>query len=203
LPLSLLALAACGSRQLRTIDPPSADASGPSMAVDPMGELPRASDMATPNEYAVTLRAPVSTELVSALVRRLFESFHARSTAAIDADLDDDIVELRFDGGEVTVKKWSWTYNQSTRIKNSPFDQLDIDQMYRPQDVEIYARDELGLPGRPSRPKSMEADDLLVRIPIATTRVGADVLFGDEIRLLLRREGSRYKIHGYGEVVPK
>jgi len=173
------------------------------MAVDPMGELPHASDMATPNEYAVTLRAPVSTELVNALVRRLFESFHSRSTSAIEADLDDDIVELRFDGGELTVKKYNWTYNFSTRIKGSPFDQLDIDQMYRQQDVEIYARDELGLPGRPLRPKSMEADDLVVRIPIATTRVGADVLFGDEIRLLLRREGSRYKLRGYGEVVPK
>jgi len=75
--------------------------------------------------------------------------------------------------------------------------------MYRPQDIEIYAREELGVSGRPSRPNSMAADDLFVRIPVATQRVGADVLFGDEIRLLLRRDGSRYKIRGYGEVVPK
>jgi hypothetical protein len=49
----------------------------------------------------------------------------------------------------------------------------------------------------------MGEGDLLVRIPVATPRVGADVLFGDEIKLLLRRDGARYRVRGYGEVVPK
>jgi hypothetical protein len=92
---------------------------------------------------------------------------------------------------------------QVQRLKTTSFDQLEIDQMYDPQQVEVYAREELGQPGRPPRPPSMGADDVLVRIPVATPRVGADVLFGDEIKLLLRRVGETYKIHGYGELVPR
>ena len=49
----------------------------------------------------------------------------------------------------------------------------------------------------------MGVDDVLVRIPIATPRLGADLLFGEEIKVLLRRDGNRYRIHGYGEIVPK
>ena len=45
----------------------------------------------------------------------------------------------------------------------------------------------------------MKRGDLFVRFPVATPRVGSEQLFGDEITLLLRREGSTYKIAGFGE----
>ena len=37
--------------------------------------------------------------------------------------------------------------------------------------------------------------DVLIRVPIATSHVGSDRLFGDEIIFWLRREGDRYKIY--------
>ena len=45
----------------------------------------------------------------------------------------------------------------------------------------------------------MREGDALVRFPIATSRVGSEKLFGDEITLLLRRDGASYKIAGFGE----
>ncbi len=192
-------LASCAARPIRTVD---ALPAAPSVAipVDPISSIPTATDKAVAGEGVVTLRTPIGTEQVTALVHRLFEAFHARSLAPIDSDFDDVVVDLA--SGDAGRPRAQFLAMLQDRMK-SPFDQLDLDQMYRPQDVEIWARDDLGLPGRPVRPNAMGADDVLVRIPIATPRVGADVLFGDEIRLLLRRDGSTYRIRGYFEVGPR
>jgi len=199
---ALAPMAACGPGVVRTASaPPTAGSDG--IPVEPVSSLPKPSDRAAAGDGAVTLRAPVSTEQVMALVRRLFEAFHAREPAVIEPDLDDNIVDLRSDG-ESARARWSVVNDWRMRMKGTQaFEQLEVEAMYRPQDVEIWARDELGLPGRPARPVSMGEGDLLVRIPVATPRVGADVLFGDEIKLLLRRDGARYRVRGYGEVVPK
>jgi hypothetical protein len=204
---SLIALAAagffaCGPRPFKTADGPLTEAST-GVPVDPVSSVPKPADRAAATEGVVTLRAPVGTEAVMALVRRVFEAFHARETSGIDLDLDETIVDVRAEN-ETSKPRWQFVNELRLRMKGTTaFEQLDVELMYRPQDVEIFARDELGLPGRPSRPASMGTDDLLVRIPIATPRLGADILFGDEIRLLLRRDGARYRIRGYGEVVPK
>ncbi len=195
-------MTACGPRPLRTAgSPPPADSTG--ISVDPISSVPGAADRATVAESVVTLRAPVGTEAVMALVRRVFEAFHARDARSLEIDLDESILDVKAEG-QVQKAKWQFVNELSARMKStSAFEQLDVDAMYRSQDVEIYAYGELGLPGRPSRPTAMGMDDVLVRIPIATPRLGADILFGDEIRLLLRRDGARYRIRGYGEVVPR
>lgn len=190
---------ACSSRGFRTADAPPAAHSG-GIPVDPVSSIPKPNDRAAASELVATLRAPVATEAVAALVRRVFEAFHARDASGIDGELDDLVVDLRPEGSETTKPRATFLYELRNRMKGAPFDQIDVDLVYRPQDVEVWARDELGVPGRPARPTSMTGDDVLVRVPIATPRVGADVLFGDEIRLLLRREGARYRIRGFGEV---
>lgn len=203
LTLTLVGLGgACGPRPFRTADAPLTEAST-GVPVDPVSSVPAPTDRAIAVEGVVTLRAPVSTEAVMALVRRVFEAFHARETAGLELDFDESIIDIRSES-EIAKARWQFLGELKLRMKGTnAFEQLDVDLMYRPQDVEIFARDELGLPGRPSRPTTMGSDDLLVRIPIATPRLGADILFGDEVRLLLRRDGARYRIRGYGEVVPK
>lgn len=192
---------ACGPRPMRTAgSPPPVDSTG--ISVDPISSVPGPADRATVTESVVTLRAPVGTEAVMALVRRVFEAFHARDARSLEPDLDDNILDVKAEGPQKA--RWQFVNELGARMKSTTaFEQLDVDAMYRPQDVEIYAYGELGLPGRPSRPAAMGTDDVLVRIPVATPRLGADILFGDEIRLLLRRDGARYRIRGYGEVVPR
>jgi hypothetical protein len=198
-----LALVGCGAQRLHTLDAPADQDAGPVAPVDPQSALPKPSDTAKPGDVVATLRAPVPPEEIAAIVHRLFQTFHERSTAAIEPDLDELIADLNVPP-QADQTKIYWLINlQTQRLKTTSFDQLEIDQMYDPQQVETYAREELGQPGRPPRPPSMGADDVLVRIPIATARVGADVLFGDEIKLLLRRVGETYKVRGYGEVVPR
>jgi len=199
-----LVFSGCGAQHLKTLDTPPDEDAGPVAPVDPQSALPKPKDVAKTNDVVATLRAPVPQEAVDALVHHLFEMFHDRSTAPLEDDLDDTIVDLDIPPTMGDMQRAYWTMNVMTpRLKATSFDQLEVDQMYRPQDVETYAREDLGQPGRPPRPSSMGPDDLLVRIPIATPRLGADVLFGDEIKLLLRRVGSTYKLHGYGEIVPR
>jgi len=199
--LLALSLGGCATT-LKTRDAPPPETSG-AVAVDPVSVLPHASDRAASGDGVATLRAPVPREAVAALVRRWFDAFHARDTSGIEPDLDDVIVDLRSEYETSKPKSSFVLYELGPRMKSAPFDQVDVDSMYRPQDVEVWAREELGLAGRPARPSSMQADDLLVRIPIAMTRFGSDVLFGDEVKLLLRREGSKYRIRGFYEIVPK
>lgn len=194
----------CGAQRLKTLDAPPEQDAGPVAPVDPQSALPKPADFGSTSDVVASLRAPVPPEEVAAIVHRLFETFHDRSTSPIEGDLDEIIVDLNVPPTYGDQQKTYWLQNlQFQRLKTTSFDQLEVDQMYRPQEVETYAREELGQPGRPPRPASMGPDDLLVRIPIATPRVGADVLFGDEIKLLLKRAGSTYKIHGYGEIVPR
>jgi hypothetical protein len=200
--LILACISACAAAPLKTRDAPPPETSG-AVAVDPVPVLPRATDRALSSDGVATLRAPVPREAVAALVRRWFDAFHARDTSGLEPDLDETIVDLRTDYETVKPRSTFVLYELAPRMKSAPFDQVDVDSMYRPQDVEVWAREELGLAGRPARPNAMQADDLLVRIPIAMTRLGSDVLFGDEVKLLLRRDGSKYRIRGYYEIVPK
>lgn len=197
----MLAVGACGPRPPKTASEPPPAPTG--VAVEPISALPKPSDRAFGGEGVATLRAPVPTEQIMGLVRRLFEAFHAREVALLEPDLDESILDLRSDG-ESTRPRWQLVNDLRQRLKGTQaFELLEVEAMYRAQDVEVWARDELGQPGRPARPQAMVDGDLLIRIPIATPRLGADVLFGEEIRLLLRRDGARYRVRGYGEVVPK
>ncbi len=200
-PLAFALVFSCAARPLKTADSaPTATSGG--APVDPISSVPRPVDRATVNDGVATLRTPIATEAIHALVRRVFEGFHRRDPGPLEPDLDESIVDLRADNEQIRPRGY-WMNELRVRMKSLPFDQLDLDLAYKQQDVEIWGREELGVPGRPSRPNTMTNDDVLVRIPIATPRVGSDVLFGDEIRLLLRRDGPRYKIRGWGEAVPK
>ncbi len=203
--LVLLVGAGCGARPLRTSEARTESDAG-AVPVDPVTSLPRPADLAKAGDTVAALRTPLPEAAVLGVVRHLFEAFHARSTAPIEPDLDELIVDIREASSLPSPgdrMKFYFLTDLATRLKGAPFDQLDLEQMYHSQEVELYAREDLGMPGRPQRPNAMGPDDVLVRIPIATPRLGADVLFGEEIRLLLRREGTTYRIHGYFESVPR
>ncbi|MEO7096957.1 MAG: hypothetical protein ABI175_27105 [Polyangiales bacterium] len=204
LTFGLIAGAGCGATRVKTSEAPAQSDGGFGVAVDPLAELPRPVDVAKESDSVATLRAPLPPEMIAGLVRRYFDAYHTRSSQPIEADLDEVIVDLHeLPNGAGDRTKMYWIADFSAKVKGLPYDQVEVEQMYRSQDVEVYSRETLGQPGRPPRPTSMGADDVLVRIPIATPRLGADILFGDEIVLLLRRVGTAYKIHGELINVPR
>lgn len=204
--LALIGLASAGCRgSLQTAEART----GPiGIVAEPLSTLPPSASEATPADGAVTLRTPIPPEAALALVRRLFEAFHARDLESVRNDFEPTVVDLS-KSAVVTTGPWAAPIPTTIvkwleqRVKDNPFDQLDVELVYRPHEVELYAYGELGLPGRPARPAQMGEDDLFVRVPIVTPRVGTDTLFGDEIRLVLRRHGSQLRVYAWGEVVPK
>ena len=65
--------------------------------------------------------------------------------------------------------------------------------------IERYAYDDLGGPGAPARPAEMREGEILVRVPVATPRMGSDRSLGDVVVLLLRRDGERFLIAAFGQ----
>src|SRR4051794_32529048 len=89
----------CGANRLHTLEVPVDDDAGVhGIAVDPLSELPHATDSVRDGDRVATLRSPLGTEAVAALIRRVFESFRARTTASMEPDLDESIVDLLVDG---------------------------------------------------------------------------------------------------------
>ena len=84
------------------------------------------------------------------------------------------------------------------RLRRGQYRKLASEIVYQDPDVETYRYDDLNPSGeatqRPPRPASMDRADLLLLVPILTTRVGSDRVFGDEMRFVLRRDGSRLMI---------
>lgn len=210
LALGLVALAttAAGTGCRGSLQTTEARTGPVGVVAEPLSTLPASASEATAGDGAVTLRTPIPPEAALALVRRLFEAFHARDLESVRSEFEPTVVDLT---KSAVIMAGPWAAPTPTtvfewlkaRAKDNPFDQLDVELVYRPQEVELYAFGELGLPGRPAKPAQMGEDDLFVRIPIVTPRVGTDTLFGDEIRLVLRRHGSQLRVHAWGEVLPK
>jgi len=80
------------------------------------------------------------------------------------------------------------------RLRRGQYRKLASEIVYQDPDVETYRYDELSVAGteRPARPAAMDRTDLLLRVPILTTRVGSDRLFGDEMRFVLRPTAAFY-----------
>ena len=63
-----------------------------------------------------------------------------------------------------------------------------------------YAYDDLGGPGAAgSSAFGCEQEKILVTVPIAVPRVGSEEFFGEVVVLVLRRDGQRFRIAGFGD----
>ena len=142
----------------------------------------------------VALRAPLGNEAVLTIVHRLFRGFVHGGIEALESILTDDVTILGSSRGRASlVDQWR------ARLKSLDYGRLSASAIVEDEKIERFAYADLDLPGAPERPATMKEGDVLVRFPIATPRVGSEKLFGDEVTLLLRREGSGYKIAGFGE----
>jgi hypothetical protein len=156
--------------------------------------IPEVSERA-PARGVVALRAPLGGGAVLTIVHRLFRGFTHGGIEALEPLLTDDATILGSGRGRAPlVEQWR------TRLKNLDYGRLSVSAIVEDDQIERFDFDDLDLPGAPERPATMREGDALVRFPIATPRVGSEKLFGDEITLLLRRDGASFKIAGFGEV---
>lgn len=193
---------ACGSQPdqaLRTAsDLPDQRRRPDGVAVDPSTAPPAAKDVASTGDGLVTLRTPVGIEAALATIHTFFGAVVEEDADMLGSVLTRDaltsnpaMMGASPNGSPNAALFWAH------RFRRLDYSKLAGEVVYRENDLEIYrAGDDLNLSPHPAvRLDALGAGDIVIRVPIATSRVGTDRLFGDEILVWLRRTGNDYKIY--------
>jgi hypothetical protein len=173
------------------------------VVVEPPPAVPEATEHAT-SSGVVALREPLGGEAVLAVVRAMFRAFAHEDRDALSALLTADAAPLAMGAASAQgpgrgvhgalLDQWS------ARLRSLDYGLLAGTEVARVDRIDTYTYADLeGTSGGMARPEAMRSGDLLVRVPVALPRVGAEPLFGDVVVLLLRREGDGFRIAGEGE----
>lgn len=191
----LLAQGACaarGSESLETVTAlDSAPRRAPGIAVDPAPELPPAARVADPEQGVVVLRAPEDPEAAREVVRGFFRAVSQGSYGELETFVAD---EAWLSAGAMAGRQKARQYWQM-RLSRLDYASLAGSSIFRDGEIETYRAQDLAAL-RPPRALGVvaQADDVVVRVPIAAPRSGKTRLFGDEIVFVLRPKGNRYAI---------
>jgi hypothetical protein len=167
------------------------------VAIDPMSAPPAPRDRADATEGLVTLRTPLGIDRALSTVQELFRKIVVEDGEGIEALFTPDalaITTLAPGGGGATPRA---TLFWQQRFRKLDYTKLTGELVYRDAELTFFrAEDALETPPHPAiRTEALAGNDVVVRVPILTSRVGAERLFGDEIILWLRRDGDRYRIY--------
>lgn len=166
------------------------------VAIDLMSAEPPARDHAEAREGLVTLRAPLGTDRAILVVRELFQKVALEDAEGLEALFTRDAIAVTSanagPGQMPAATNWL-----RTRFNKLDYTRLAGETIFREADLGIYrAEDALEAPPHPSiHREALGEDDVVIRAPIVTSRVGADRLLGDEVILWLRRDADRYRIY--------
>jgi hypothetical protein len=169
------------------------------VAVDLQGYVPAASTRASTEQGLVALREPADMSGARATVRQFFDAVAREDGAALRRVLAPDAQAFVPGGprnaGARAEDAWDRRFGKFDYKATGP------EPVYRETAVEVYAwRDLEDAEGdRPTRPPNMDAQDVLIRVPIEVRRVGTDRLFGDELMLLVRRVDGAFRIQALFE----
>lgn len=168
------------------------------VAVDPSTAPPAAKDTASTGDGLVTLRTPVGIETALVTIQTFFR-------AVVEEDPDGLASVLTRDALTSNPTMMAASPNGSPnaalfwahRFRRLDYSKLAGEVVYRENELEVYrAGDALNLSPHPAvRLDALNAGDIVIRVPIATPRVGTDRLLGEEILVWMRRTGNEYKIY--------
>ncbi|HSN97256.1 MAG TPA: hypothetical protein VLS89_03125 [Candidatus Nanopelagicales bacterium] len=166
------------------------------VAIDPASSPPPAVEHAKAGDGLVTLRTPLGVDLAVGTVAEFFRRVVLEDGDGLAALLARDAQAIMPAGG-VQGQAPSAGLWWEQRFRRLDYGKLAGEPIYRSSEVEIYrAEDAVEAPPHPAiQPETLDDDDVLVRVPIVTARVGADRLLGDELLFWLRRDGARFRIY--------
>jgi hypothetical protein len=197
--LAPLAIGACAAPRppVTAVSIPEAPRRPDGVVVEPAPALPVATEHATARGV-VALREPLGDEAVAQVVRAFFRAFEREDLDALRNLVTEDAMPMAALRGSRSSLLELW----GQRMKTLDYGRLAGSEVARVDAMERWSYAALeGSATAPTleRPAEMRPGDLLVRVPIATPRVGSEQLFGDVVTLLLRRDGRGYKIAGFAE----
>jgi hypothetical protein len=166
------------------------------VAVDPASQPPPPRERASATDGLVTLRAPLGVDRALHTVRALFRRIVQEDGEGLEALFARDATVITVQGpqqGSTPSAALWW----EQRFRRLDYTKLAGELLYREADLRIVrAGDAADAPVHPAiHPETLAEGDVVVHVPIVTSRVGADRLLGDEMVLWLRRDGDQYKIY--------
>lgn len=193
-------IVACGGGALETAtEMPKTPRRPDGVVLEPPPAVPAAQERATTSSAVLALREPPAAEDVEEVVRDYLRAFEREDLDGLQHLLAREAGPLGRAGGKSQlVDSWrgrfkSFEYQKLAGAEVARFGQLER----RSYDGYAVAASAGGPTG--NRPSEMRPGDLLVRVPIATPRVGGEQLFGDVLVLLLRREDGKLRIAGQAD----
>ena len=194
-------VAGCGARAGAPVRAPEAASAEPppprrpdGVVLEPPAALPTVVTLADARGV-VALRPALSGDAVHAAVDALTQAWVHGSIEELSGLLAPDAgpLDARARGPGALVEAWR------QRLRAHDYRRLEGLELVRPVRIERYAWSDLGEPGAPPRPAGMRPDEVYVRVPLEVTQVAGERYFEGVLVLLLRAEGGRARIVGYGE----
>jgi hypothetical protein len=198
--LALLAAAllsgGCGGAPPLPDDPARRRPDG--VAIDPVSSPPPARDRVETGDglvTLVTLRTPLGVDRAMATVEELFRKIVVEDGDGLEPLFTRDAVAVTgaAGSGQTPQALLFW----QARFRKLDYTRLAGEVIYRSGELRVVRADDAAeaSPHPAIRADALQPSDVVVRVPIATPRIGAERLFGDEMVLWLRRDGDRYRIY--------
>jgi hypothetical protein len=199
LSAALLLVAGCsGAGSLGPLDGEKIRRHPDGVAIDPISAPPPPRDRATVGEGLVTLRTPLGVDRALATVDELFRKIVLEDSEGLEAVFTPQAVSVTSapPGGGPPGSANALPFWQG-RFRRLDYTKLAGEPLYREAEIQIFRPDDTpdALPHSAVRPESLGENDVVLRVPVLTTRIGAERLFGDELVLWMRRDGERYRIY--------
>jgi len=190
-------VAACGGALVETAtELPTTPRRPDGVVLEPPPTIPPAVERAEARGI-VTLREPLGEDALREVVRAYFTAFEREDAEALGQLLTPDAAGL--DPRAKPATRAQLVDQFRARMRNLDYTKMAGTEVAELDRLEHFGADDLGHEGAPPRPSEMRADDVLVRVPVATPRFGGERFFGDRLTLLLRRDEGRLKIAGVAE----
>ncbi len=164
------------------------------MALDPVFVLPSARASASTERGVTVLATPADTAGGRELVRHFFAAVVREQYAdLVSLFADQAVVVTDQNGRRIPAAAW-W----QQRLARLDYASLAGQVVYQDRRVETYRPEDalhLGrMPQRATASLATAGNDLLVRVPVQTPRLGRARLFGDEVWFVLRPSPNGYRI---------
>ncbi|CAN96081.1 hypothetical protein predicted by Glimmer/Critica [Sorangium cellulosum So ce56] len=166
------------------------------VALDPASTPPPPTNQADVEDSVVTLRTPLGIGAALDVVDEFFRRVVAEDSEALSELLTRDALAIHTgSGGSGQPPSAGLWWEQ--RFRRLEYGKLAGEPVYRESELQIFrAEDVLATPQHPAiQPETLDDQDVVIRVPIATARVATDRLLGDEIVVWLRRDGPRFRIY--------
>lgn len=144
----------------------------------------------------MTLRTPLGIGQALDVVAEFFERVIEEDSDGLSELLSRDALAIQTGSGGHSQPPSAGLFWEQ-RFRRLEYGKLAGEPIYRASELQIYrAEDWLAAPRHPAiQPDTLDDQDVVIRVPIATGRVAAERMLGDEIIVWLRRDGPRFRIY--------